>query len=231
MAQTSNRSENVVPMKPSAKKAASKAKTKKKTASVSKAKPSKKAGAKTVASKKASKAKASTKAKSVKKTASKKTTAKKAVPKKVAAFSSYPLNATLQPTTQDMEKIMTQSKNQFDQYTKEASAASKDSVDAFVKSGTIFAKGMETIIRESIEFAQAAAEKQAQFAKDAMSAKTINEFSEIQNKIAQANFDDFMSSATKITELGTKVLSEAIEPINNQMTKVVQKATDAVAAE
>ena len=126
---------------------------------------------------------------------------------------------------------MTQSKNQFDQLTKEASAASKESVDAFVKSGTIFAKGMEELMRETMSYAQSAAEKQAQFAKDALSAKTINEWSEIQNKIAQENFDDFMSSVTKISELGTKVISEAIDPINKQMTKTAQKASQSVAAE
>lgn len=223
MAQTSEDSPKVVPLKPQEEKAAKPAKKTAKKAKSSKPK-AKKASAKKAAPKK-----------SVKKAAPKKSAAKKGIkakaktslnknPIKVAAFKA-------QPAQKEMEKIMTKSKNQFDQFTKEASSASKEGVDAFVKSGTIFAKGVEEIIRETMSFAQASAEKQMQFAKEAMSTKTINEFSEIQNKIAQTNFDDFMSTATKITELGTKVLTEAIEPINNQVTKSVQKATDAVAAE
>ena len=128
---------------------------------------------------------------------------------------------------QDFEKAQAQ----FDQFTKEAANLNREGIDAFVKSGTIFAKGFESIIRESIGFAQSTAEKQMQLAKDAMTSKTINEFSDAQNKIAQTSFDDFMSGTTKITELGVKVLTEAIEPINDQIAKSVQKATDAVAAE
>ena len=67
--------------------------------------------------------------------------------------------------------------------------------------------------------------------KKLISSKTINEFSDAQNKIAQTSFDDFMSGATKISEMGVKILTEAIEPINDQVAKSVQKATDAVAAE
>ena len=134
-----------------------------------------------------------------------------------------------------MEVAMTKSKTsapyQFDQLAQEAASASRENIDALTKSGTIVAKGFEEIIREAMSFAQSAAEKQMQYAKEAMSVKTINEFSDVQNKIAQSNFDDAMASATKITELGTKVLTDAIEPLNNQVTKTVQKATDAVAAE
>lgn len=228
MAQTSEDSPKVVPLKPQEEKAAKPAK-----------KTAKKAKSSKTTAKKAS-AKKATPKKSVKKTSAKKAAPKKSAAKKgtkampKSSLNKNPLNVAAfaaKPAHKEMEKIMTKSKNQFDQFTKEASSASKESVDAFVKSGTIFAKGFEEIIRETMSFAQTAAEKQMQFAKEAMSTKTINEFSEIQNKIAQTNFDDFMSTATKITELGTKVLTEAIEPINSQVTKSVQKATDAVAAE
>lgn len=130
-----------------------------------------------------------------------------------------------------MTKSKTSTPYQFDQLAQEAASTSRESLDAITKSSTIFAKGFENIIRESMSFAQSTAEKQMQYAKEAMSVKTINEFSDVQSKIAQSSFDDVMASATKITELTTKVVSDAIEPINNQMTKTVQKATDAVAAE
>lgn len=135
------------------------------------------------------------------------------------------------PQTMKTENIMTQGPAQFDQFAKEAANINREGIDAFVKSGTIFAKGFEALIRETMTFAQSTAEKQMQLAKDAMTSKTINEFSDAQNKIAKTSFDDLMSGTTKLTEMGVKLVSEAAEPINEQITKSVQKATQAAAAE
>ena len=215
-----------VKKKPATKKTAAK-KTTAKKAAPKKAAP-KKAASKKTAAKKPTAAKKTSPKKTVKAAAKKKAPART---QKAAAFSPLRSLATPVATPQNMESMMTQTKNQFDQLTKEASNVSRESFDVFSKSGAIFAKGFEEIIRESMAFAQNTAEKQMQFAKEAMSVKSVNEWSDVQNKIAQANFDDFMSSATKLSELGVKVLSDAVEPINEHVTKTVQKAGDAVAAE
>ena len=76
-------------------------------------------------------------------------------------------------------------------------------------------------MRAGMELAQNAAEKQAEFAKQAMSSKTMNEFTELQNKMAQTSFDDFMAGATKMSEMTVKTLTEASEPVNEQMTKAM----------
>jgi len=194
--------------------------------------------------------------KATKKPIAKKKTVKKAAPKKaatqtvkkaikkavkkptVASFTKPQTNfKTPNPfNTKQLEAIMTQpnfdkAQKQFDQFTKEAANLNREGIDAFVKSGTIFAKGFENIMKETMSFAQSSAEKQMKLAKDAMTCKTINEFSDAQNKLAKTSFDDFMSGTTKITELGVKVLTDSIEPISEQVQKSVQKATDAVAAE
>ena len=228
--------------KPAAKKAAPK-KTVKKTAAKTVAKKVvKKASKKTAAKKPAAKKVVAKKTATPKKA---KLAARKAVAKKTTAkrTSSKPQTkrTTTKPQTKITETIMKQTQfnpadfgqaqAQFDQFTKEAADINREGIDAFVKSGTIFAKGFESLVRETIGLAQSTAEKQMQLAKDAMTSKTINEFSDAQNKIAQTSFDDFMSGATKLTELSTKVLTEAIEPINDQVAKSVQKATEAVAAE
>ena len=124
---------------------------------------------------------------------------------------------------------MTQTTQQFDAFFKDTNAAGREGYDAFVKSSTIFAKGFEEIVKTSVALAQDAAEKQTQYIKDAMSSKTLNEFTEAQTKIAQANFDDFMAGATKISELSAKLLTEASEPINEQMAKSVKQATKTAA--
>jgi phasin family protein len=110
---------------------------------------------------------------------------------------------------------------QFEKMTQDASEMSREGFDAVVKSSTLYAKGFEALMRAGMELAQNAAEKQAEFAKQAMSSKTMNEFTELQNKMAQTSFDDFMAGATKMSEMTVKTLTEASEPVNEQMTKAM----------
>lgn len=85
-------------------------------------------------------------------------------------------------------------------------------------------------MRMGMAMAQDTTAKQTQYMKEALSSKTLNEWTEVQSKIAQGSFDDFMSGATQISELGVKTFSDAVEPINTQLTKTVQKASTIMAA-
>ncbi len=123
-----------------------------------------------------------------------------------------------------------QSQTQFDKFAKEANDLGAQYTDAYTKSSSILMKGCEEIFGAVISMAQKSAEKQAKFAKEAMSSKTINELAEVQSKIAQANFDDFVAGATKISELSTKIITDSSEPVNAQITKSIKKASESVAA-
>ncbi len=170
------------------------------------------------------KAKAATK-KSVK-TATKKTTAPKLATVKTSAKPS----TNPQPFLKEMENIMTKQPFQFDQIAQDAANQSREGLEAFVKSGEIFAKGFEELVKTATSMTQSAAEKQAEYTKQLMGSKTLNEYAEAQNKIAQSNFDQFMAGATQLSEMGVKVLSEASEPLNEQMTKTMAKANKTMAA-
>ncbi|MFN3700925.1 MAG: phasin family protein [Alphaproteobacteria bacterium] len=208
--------------KKSVKKKTAAKKAVKKTAAKSAVKPAAKKTTKTV--KKAVK-------KSVKKATSPKAKAAvKSAVKSVGGASNISQFKPFNPNTMNMEKVMSQGKNQFDKLAQDASVASRENIEAVIKSSTIFAKGLEEVMRLSMSMAQDAAERQSRFMKDVLSVKTLNEFTEVQNRIAQANFEDFMSGATKITEISTKILNDSIEPINNQFTKSIKKATDKMAA-
>lgn len=135
-----------------------------------------------------------------------------------------------QQNTETMEKIMSQGKSQIDKITQEATALGRENFEAWIQSGTIFAKGFEEIARTAIALSQGAAERQAKFLNQALSSKTLNEFAEAQNKIAQANLDDLMSAATKLSEMSVKLMSEAAEPLNEQVGKGIRKASESVAA-
>ncbi|MAI61214.1 MAG: hypothetical protein CBB87_01840 [Micavibrio sp. TMED27] len=118
------------------------------------------------------------------------------------------------------------SKNfEFEKLAQETANVGRENVEAFIKSGAIFAKGFEAIVKTASTLTQSAAEKQAQFAKEIINSKTLNEAAEAQNKIAQANFDEFVSGATKISEMSVKLLNDSAAPINEQLTKSMEKVT------
>ncbi len=125
---------------------------------------------------------------------------------------------------------MSKTQTQLDKFLKETNDFGSQYTDACTKSSAIFMKGCEEMFGAIFSIAQSTAEKQSKFAKEAMGVKTINEFAEVQNKIVQANFDDMVSGATKISEISTKLLTESAEPVNAQMTKVMKKASESMAA-
>ena len=127
-----------------------------------------------------------------------------------------------------MEAAMTNTPFQFDnKFTQDAAALGQANMEAAIKSSTLFFKGMEDIMKTCMEFAQEGGEKSSEAAKSMMSCKTLNEFTDAQNKFAQSSFDDFMSGATKISEMSVKLCTEALEPINDQLNKSIKKATAA----
>lgn len=129
-----------------------------------------------------------------------------------------------------MEKMMYQGKSQFDKLAQDAAEMNRENIEAVVKCSTIFAKGFEDLMRVSMTLAQDAAERQGKFMKEVLSSKTLNEFTEAQNKVAQVNFDEFVNGATKITELSMKVMTDSLEPLNAQMNKGINKASQKMAA-
>ena len=119
---------------------------------------------------------------------------------------------------------------QIDKIMKDTADFGSGYSEACTKSGAIFMKGMEDIMEAMMSLAQSSAEKQAEIVKEIMSIKNVNEFAEVQNKLAKSGFDDFVSNATKISEISVKVLTDSAEPVSAQMTQAVQKATKAMAA-
>jgi len=148
---------------------------------------------------------------------------------KVAYFADFRPLKDFQPT-QAMETLMTKSKEHMEKISNEAANIGKESMDAWMKSGSIFMKGYEDMFKTYFGLAQKTAEKNGEALKTLLACKTVNEYAEVQNRLAQQGFDDFMTGATKISELGIKLASEGFAPINDQVGKAVKKASDAVAA-
>ena len=155
-------------------------------------------------------------------------TATKAAAPNIAAFTKgFPQFQPFQPFK--LETDMFKGNKQFEKIAQDAAVAGQDQVDAIVKWSTIFAKGMEDILKTCMEIAQESTEKSQSVAKTVMSCKTLNEFTDVQSRLAQASFDDFMTNATRISEKAVKLCTEVFEPINDQMGKTMKRASDLAA--
>lgn len=146
-------------------------------------------------------------------------------------FSQFPQFQQLPKFTPiSMENPMIKGNKQFDKLAQDAAASGQEQMDAFMKSCTIWGKGIEEMMQTCIEMAQTAGEKSQAAAKSMMSCKTLNEYTDAQTKLAQASFDEFMTNVTKISEKGVKLCTDAMEPINDQMGKAIKKASSSMAA-
>lgn len=144
--------------------------------------------------------------------------------KAVSAQRSAPAKASSNSNVKKVEFRIMNTNKQFEKFTQDAANIGQEQVEALVKSSTILAKGMEDIVKTCMDIAQASGEKTQEAAKAMMACKTLNEFTEAQSKLAQASFDEFMTTATKLSELSIKVATESLEPINDQVGKAMKKA-------
>lgn len=125
---------------------------------------------------------------------------------------------------------MTTAKTQMEDLMQQAGNANKEGWDTFMKAGDTFMKGMEEMMKITMNQAQKTAEKNSQNVKKLMACKTVNEFTELQAKTAQENFDEIMGNMTKLSELSVKVATDCLAPVNDQVSKTMKKATETMAA-
>lgn len=129
-----------------------------------------------------------------------------------------------------MESLMNAQKAPFDKISQDAASTVRDCAEACSRSGSILWKGYENLMKACMSITQDCVEKQTALLKKALSSKTLHDFTEIQNEAAQENFNDIMSGTTKVSEMCIKICTESFEPINDQISKSVKKASENMAA-
>lgn len=105
----------------------------------------------------------------------------------------------------------------------EVAAFNKSNVDAFIKSGSVFFKGLEELTRSVVGLTQSQVESGMTVAKALISAKTLTEFTDLQNAYAKTSFDVAISEATHLSELAIRVTTDAIEPIGARVNATIEQ--------
>jgi phasin family protein len=140
-------------------------------------------------------------------------------------------------TTPNYEQFVSTAKQQVEKSTsqflkgiEEMTALTKQNVDAFVKSGTILAKGFETISKSNAAYAQSTLESSAAASKAVLGVKTVRDLVDLQSSFAKKSFDSAIAEGTKVSEISVKVANEAFQPISTQINATFGKLTKPLAA-
>jgi phasin family protein len=115
--------------------------------------------------------------------------------------------ASAQDRMQDMMK-------QYD----DLAGMGQKAMQAFVASGTAYAKGYETLSAELMAFSKQQIEDGAATARAAMTAKSLQELIDLQTTYAKTSLDAVMAEGTKLSEITTKLAQDTVEPLNEQFT-------------
>ncbi len=125
---------------------------------------------------------------------------------------------------ESMETTMNSFKEQMEKMSGGATESAREGIESLTKSGSTFTKGAEQMMKTLTSAIQESSQRNAEAMKALMACRTLNEFAEAQNKMAQQNFDEMMSTMTKMSEMTIKLCKDAMEPMNNQMTKAMNGA-------
>ncbi|MBI1326787.1 MAG: hypothetical protein GC136_04000 [Alphaproteobacteria bacterium] len=166
--------------------------------------------------------------------ASKKSTARKAKATTWTAgegeYTAKAANWTNPANFKSVEDFVQGSKSQLDKAAQDAANVSREAMETAMKSGNIFARWVEEASKMCMSVAQETTEKNSEAFKALLSCKTINELTETQNRLAQQNFDSMMSNVTRFSEMSIRAATDCFEPINDQFSKAMKKASDNMAA-
>lgn len=118
-----------------------------------------------------------------------------------------------------MEKVM--------KTAEELMAFSQGNVEAFVKSGQIWAAGVQDLSRQVAANAQASFEQTMSNFKALTSAKSLKEAVDLQTSMARTAFEKMVAESGRLTDASVKLTEQTIAPITARVSLAVQKFSNA----
>ena len=98
---------------------------------------------------------------------------------------------------------------------------SRENIDAWMQSANAAARGLEAINAEALTFSRQSMEEGLAAAKQAMTAKTAQEWFELQSGFTKSAFDSYMGQMSKFSDLFANTAREALEPLNGRFNAFV----------
>lgn len=105
----------------------------------------------------------------------------------------------------------------------EVNAHSKKNLEAIVASVTAATKGAETLGAQAMAFSKQSVEDQVAAAKSLAGAKSVQEAVELQTAWAKSALEGYMAQVSKMSEVVSASVKEAMKPLNERVTAAVER--------
>lgn len=129
------------------------------------------------------------------------------------------IEQAVQMAKDNVEKASTAFFKGYDEF----SVLSKGNVEAVVKAGSIYARGLEDLSKTVMSMTQSQFEASVAAAKAVFGCTSLRQMVDLQTDLARTNFDKFVADGTKLSEISLKVANETLEPIQARVNVAVEK--------
>ena len=135
-------------------------------------------------------------------------------------------NVTVSGPVAGFEKIQTEVKGNMDKAMKTAEefvAFSQGNFEALVKSGQIWAAGVQDLSKTVAASAQAQFDEALALVKALAGVKSFKEALDLQTSLARASLDKAMAETGRLTDAGVKLAEQTWAPLTDRVNLAVEK--------
>ena len=104
----------------------------------------------------------------------------------------------------------------------ELNAHGKKNLEAMVESATVAQKGAEALSQQALGFAKTSWEEGVAASKELSTARSVQEFFELQTSWAKKSMERYVAEMTKANEIMTATVKDSLKPINERVTASVE---------
>jgi len=104
----------------------------------------------------------------------------------------------------------------FDEFQK----FSKEQLEAFTAASTTLSKGLQDIATESTDYSKKAFAASTAMFEKLLGARSVESAVQIQTEFAKQAYEGFVAQATKVSELYTRVASDALKPVTTAYASI-----------
>src|SRR6202044_2601505 len=97
---------------------------------------------------------------------------------------------------------------------------SKDQLEAFTAASTTLSKGLQEIATESSDYSKKFFAAGSAMYEKLLGARTVESAIQIQTEFAKQAYEGFVAQATKVSELYTRVASDALKPVTTAYASI-----------
>jgi len=112
----------------------------------------------------------------------------------------------------------------------EAISISHEQIEAIMKSTNLAGDTARKLMDELFSYTNEVFARNVEISREVFSCRTINDALDLQNKIIQTNVDGLLNEASKISEMMFDYATQAVDPIGERVSEVMDRITKSIAA-